>query len=140
MFCITLFEIGRARVVFCFFFPPTHLGSWQNSQIICEKLSFWYFFLSVLSFFLFLLTKCYWNTNSWYRLGEITFHLSNTATAQSPANAQTGSWFISKHNWTHFWWPDFPLNVSDILSMQVNYHGHMCTTDEAQSKTWLKSA
>lgn len=140
MFCITLFEIGRARVVFCFFFSPN--ASWELAELsnhLWKTLILIFFSFSAI-FFLFLLTKCYWNTNSWYRLGEITFHLSNTATAQSPANAQTGSWFISKHNWTHFWWPDFPLNVSDILSMQVNYHGHMCTTDEAQSKTWLKSA
>lgn len=130
MFSIILSEIGRARVVF---FSKAFWELAELSNHLWKPL-----FFPVLSF-LFALTNCYWNTKSWYRLSEITFHLSNAATAQSLANAQTGSWFISKHNWTHFWWPDFP-SMTLTFSMQVNYHGHICTADKVQSKICLEKA
>lgn len=44
MFCITLFEIGRARVVFCFFFPQRILGAGRTLKSSVKNCHFDIFF------------------------------------------------------------------------------------------------
>lgn len=139
MLCVILSEIRRARVGF---FPPKGiLGAGRTLKSSVRNSYFDLIFFSVLSF-LFAITNCYWNTNSWYRLGEI-FHLSNAATAQSLANAQTRSWFTSKQlNTFLVTW--FSISVSDIFSMQVNYYAQqmrcslkICLEKAVQWCYWL---
>lgn len=138
MFCITLFEIGRARVVF-FFFPQRILGAGRTLKSSVKNSHFDIFFFQCYLFFI-SANKVLLKYKLLVQAGWDYFPFKQRCHSTVPGKRTNRVWFISKHNWTHFWWPDFPLNVSDILSMQVNYHGHMCTTDEAQSKTWLKSA